>query len=621
MIVLPHPILTGHVAVRGGLNCPPSARKLDLIESAIIRSLLFPNDRNVEANMTLIRSRYYNENSLNTPSGSHQIPHFIPDELDSYMFQYNEQMSGNPQISGTSKENNLNDDLEKVDFNVFGYEPAGSKRVRIDEGVDSEEEYQKMKRAVEANERERYERQSRRQKKGKEREDLDAIPDITQRNLNSDPKTSIPFAGLSKSKSETKLRTIFGREGKGPLDYKKMLENTMITMSMMDFYQASPDFSKTSRKLSTRINEKRVKRKNVAKPVWNVEPEEEELLVEASSSLVEIDCDRKIIPKYHGEKPKIECLTTNTFKIPTVDLKTTPIIRTTTRKDRAFRIPGEVLATRNGKTGKFFLDESMVCADQGSDMVLISPQLVRVLQLQKNSLNEINNQAITMGTADGTSHRITEWVSFVFVTGGIQRQIYAFVRPERVPTLDLFLLLGLPWLHSVKAVIDICRSQIKIGDKNLGELCTVLQGPTFEFAKKHRFLLQPTQIPFKGALRTEEFELKEKTLQNKIKDNVTCRDSQAASRVLGNYSSNKESVRKFHDEKLNKQPDATSFSSDTEDSITVDGSDYEKNHANQELKSASTDPDFSDECEYSSDEDSEDISETYMGKGRVTRMT
>ncbi|POS81976.1 hypothetical protein EPUL_005906, partial [Erysiphe pulchra] len=437
------------------------------------------------------------------------------------------------------------DDLEKVDFDVFGYEPAGSKRVRIDEGDDSEEEYQKMKRAIEANEQK----------------------------LNSEnvPITSISLESLSKSKSATKLRNIIGREGKGPLDYKKMLENTMITMSMMDFYQASPDFSRTSRKLSTRVNEKRVKRKNIAKTVWNLEPEEEEL--------------------------------------------------TTARKDRAFRIPGEVLDTRDGKTGKFFLDESMVCADQGSDMVLISPQLVRVLQLQKNSLNEINNQGITMGTADGTSHRITEWVSFVFVTGGIQRQICAFVRPERGPTLDLFLLLGLPWLHSVKAMIDICRSQIKIGDKNLGEICTVLQGPTFEFAQNHRILLQPTQIPFKGALRTEEFNLKEKALENKMKDITARRDSEAANRVLSNYSGSKESVRKFYDEQLNEQPDDGLFSSDTEDSITVDGSDYGEDHVNQALKSASIDPDSSDECEYSSDENSEDISENHMGKDRVTRMT
>ncbi|RKF83120.1 hypothetical protein GcM3_016028, partial [Golovinomyces cichoracearum] len=96
-----------------------------------------------------------------------------------------------------------------------------------------------------------------------EREVLDTISDTTQRNLNSKsiPKASIHFAESSKRKSETKLRNIVGREGKGPLDYKKMLENTMITMSMMDFYQASPDFSRTSRKLSTRVNEKRVKKK------------------------------------------------------------------------------------------------------------------------------------------------------------------------------------------------------------------------------------------------------------------------------------------------------------------------------------------------------------------------
>ncbi|POS82070.1 hypothetical protein EPUL_005908, partial [Erysiphe pulchra] len=549
--------------------------------------------------MTIIRSRHYNQNSLNIPSGSQQIPQFIPDELDSHMFQYNDQTSGNLQTSGTSKENNPSDDLEKVDFDVFGYEPAGLKRVRIDEGDDSEEEYQKMKRAVEANERERHERQSRRQKKEKEREAFDATPDTTQRNLNSEnvPKTFSPLEGLSKSKSETKLRNIIVREGKGPLDYKKTLENTMITMSMMDFYRASPDFSRTSGKLSTRVNEKRVKRKNIAKPVWNLEPVEEELLAEASSSLVEVDCDRKIIPKNYGEKPKIDCLKTNTYKIPTVNLKTTPIIRTTARKDRAFRIPGEVLATRDGKTGKFFLDESMVCADQGSDMVLISPQLVRVLQLQKNSLNEINNQGIIMGTADGTSHRIIEWVSFVFVTRGIQRQICAFVRPERGPTLDLFLLLG---LHR--------------------EICTVLQGPTFKFAQNHRLLLQPTQIPFKGALSTEEFKLKEKALENKMKDIAARRDSEAANRVLSNYSGRKESARKFHDEQLNKQPDDRLFSSDTEDLITVDVSDYGEDHVNQALKSASTDPDSSDECEYSSDENSEDISENHMGKDRVTRM-
>ena len=122
---------SGHVAARGGLNCSPDARRLDLIESAIIRSLLFPNDRDVEANMTLIHSRYYNDNYLDAPSNSQKVPQFIPDNIDSHMFQCDDRMTRNSQSSGESKKGNLSNDLEKINFDVFGYEPAGSKRVRI----------------------------------------------------------------------------------------------------------------------------------------------------------------------------------------------------------------------------------------------------------------------------------------------------------------------------------------------------------------------------------------------------------------------------------------------------------------------------------------------------------
>ncbi|RKF83138.1 hypothetical protein GcM3_016022, partial [Golovinomyces cichoracearum] len=382
--------------------------------------------------------------------------------------------------------------------------------------------------AIKANQREQFERQNRRQKKDKEREVLDTISDTTQRSLNSKsiPKASIPFAQSSKRESETKLRNTVGSEGNGLLDYKKMFENTMIT---------------------------------ITKPVWNLEPKEEELLVEASSSLVKVGGHRETEPEQNGDKLKIDCLTVSSPKIPTVDLMTTPIIRTTARKDRAFRIPGEVLATRDGKTGKFYLDESMICADQESDMVLISPQLVHV----------INTQAITMGTADGTSHRITEWVSFVFITRGIQRQVCAFVRPERYPTLDLFLLLGLPLLHNVKAVIEIYRPQIKIGE--------------------------PTQIPFKNALKTEQFERKEKALESYAKEIMTRANFEKCGRILGNNLNSKESTHKIFDKQSNKKFDDISFSSETEDSITVDGSDYEEDQAINDYKSASTYPDVSDE--------------------------
>ncbi|RKF71860.1 hypothetical protein GcM1_250267 [Golovinomyces cichoracearum] len=213
---------------------------------------------------------------------------------------------------GISKDNYLSNDFEIVNFDLLGYEPAGSKRVRIDRDDDSDDEYGKLKRAIKANEREQFERQSCRQKKEKKRKLLDTISDTTQRNLNSKsiPKTSIPFAESSKRKSETKLRNIFGREGKGPFHNKKMLENTIISMSMMDIYQ----------------------------PMWNLEPEEE-LLVEVSSSLVKVGGYRETVPKQNGDKLKIDCLTVSSPKIPTVDLMTTPIIRKNCTKRSCFLHP------------------------------------------------------------------------------------------------------------------------------------------------------------------------------------------------------------------------------------------------------------------------------------------
>ncbi|RKF79913.1 hypothetical protein GcM1_198019, partial [Golovinomyces cichoracearum] len=320
-------------------------------------------------------------------------------------------------------------------------------------------------------------------------------------------------------------------------------------MSIMNFYQASPNFSRTSQKLSTRVNEKRVKEKHLAKPVWNLESEEEELLVEAFSSLV-----------------------------------------ATARKNLALRNFGEVLATRDGKTGKFYLDESMVCADQGSDMVLISPQLVLVLQLKNYSLDVINTHAITIGTVDGTSDRITEWVSFVFITGGVQRQICAFVRPERCPTLDAFLPLGLPLLHSVKEAIDIYRSQIRIGDKSLGKICTIFQEPTLKFTKAHRLHSQLTQIPFKNALRTVPFERKEKALESNDKESMTRTNFEKLGKILGKNLNSKESTITTFDKQSNKRFDDISFSSETEDSITINGSDNEEDQAINDFNSASTDP-------------------------------
>ncbi|RKF95982.1 hypothetical protein GcM1_055001, partial [Golovinomyces cichoracearum] len=48
------------------------------------------------------------------------------------------------------------------------------------------------------------------------------------------------------------LKPINRRRGEGPLDYKSILANTMITMSVIKFYQVSPNVAKNFQHLATR---------------------------------------------------------------------------------------------------------------------------------------------------------------------------------------------------------------------------------------------------------------------------------------------------------------------------------------------------------------------------------
>ncbi|KHJ33046.1 hypothetical protein EV44_g1320 [Erysiphe necator] len=181
-------------------------------------------------------------------------------------------------------------------------------------------------------------------------------------------------------------------------------------------------------------------------------------MAESSGSSAKARINNDSAPDQPKKYSTVSCNGVMAGEIPKVNLNMQPLVQTTVKKDRAFRVSGEVLSIKNGIPGRIYLDASMVCADQGSDLILISPQLVHVLNLKKNTLSHVNSHAVTMGTADGASHKIMEWVSFILGSGGVSREVHAFVQPDKGITIDLFLLLGLPWLHSVKAVIDIQKS-------------------------------------------------------------------------------------------------------------------------------------------------------------------
>lgn len=65
----------------------------------------------------------------------------------------------------------------------------------------------------------------------------------------------------------------------------------------------------------------------------------------AFSSIAELGNHRENTHEDDEDKPKMDCLTTNTIKLHKVDLKNTPTIRTISRNDSTFRVSRVVMTT------------------------------------------------------------------------------------------------------------------------------------------------------------------------------------------------------------------------------------------------------------------------------------
>ncbi|POS82291.1 hypothetical protein EPUL_005994 [Erysiphe pulchra] len=202
----------------------------------------------------------------------------------------------------------------------------------------------------------------------------------------------------------------------------------------------------------------------------------------------------------------LNCNGVTAGEIPKVDLNMQPLVETTARRDRAFRVPGEV---------------------------------------------------------------------------------NTFERPDKGMTIDLFLLLGLPWLHSVKDVIDIQKSQIKLGDRKYSEK------RTFEFTKYHCLLLQPTKVSFKGALRKKPYLNQKEIILGKSKRSNALNDKNSST-IIGKEILSNDSLVSWVEESI--------YSSGSE--VIVNDPVNRQSHKIKDYVSASTDSDLSTEDNYSPDKNS-----------------
>jgi hypothetical protein len=79
-------------------------------------------------------------------------------------------------------------------------------------------------------------------------------------------------------------------------------------------------------------------------------------------------------------------------------------------------------------------------------------------------------------------------MKFEFGCKGIWRTVYAFILPDS-KNKSRHLLLGLPWLHSIRVILDIPASTIQIGDPNIGKNITLIQEPKFKESISYNLIL------------------------------------------------------------------------------------------------------------------------------------
>jgi hypothetical protein len=222
---------------------------------------------------------------------------------------------------------------------------------------------------------------------------------------------------------------------------------------------------------------------------------------------------------------------------------------------------------------KVSLDSISCVADQGSELNVIDPVLVSLLGLPVLSLSNTGKHGLVINTADGKSTPLSLYVRLTFGAIGIWRTIECFVRPGIKG--DIALLLGLPWLHSVKAVIYVQDSLIQIGDPKWGEEIRSIQTPLFSPSQNQKLLLVLGAPEYQAKVQLTK-QVIETALRRPITKHNPTADLNTATDVLysnNNTNSLTESVQGTVSTETNDTTDSSE--SDTNNTDLTDSDDSE----------------------------------------------
>ncbi|RKF65889.1 hypothetical protein OnM2_001003 [Erysiphe neolycopersici] len=108
--------------------------------------------------------------------------------------------------------------------------------------------------------------------------------------------------------------------------------------------------------------------------------------------------------------------------------------------------------------------------------------------LERNCI-DTRKSKMEMNVANETSAKLSYFSEFEVGVMRIWRKIEAFVGQFSTENDDeVYLLLGMPWLHAVDAKIKIRDSIIKIGDKGYAVAIIKLQYPKFVDSETHKLI-------------------------------------------------------------------------------------------------------------------------------------
>ena len=305
-----------------------------------------------------------------------------------------------------------------------------------------------------------FDNTNKRQRMVDEEEDGTPVAD-TPETIAKRKKAMAKGKGVPKQRKD--LVPITARIMKPPINCLEIAQGIEVVMPLTDLAQLSPYFRQELKRLFTQPRKKRAKKGKAAEEP--LEPTQG-----TASQVVNVNT--------LSQAPETA--------VAAEDLK---MWQSRDRSYKAFGLPSQVWKDEDSK--KYHVSRDHVLADQGSEVNMIYPHLLEFLKLETRPIEQLGIRPISMTMANGTTHTIREWVHLYISVAGIKRIIWALVCPS--PNGSMGLLLGVPYLSSINAFINIREETITVGDSNKNETQMVLRSPFFQPAAPRIQVSMPSQ--------------------------------------------------------------------------------------------------------------------------------